>query len=93
MLEAIAADIRKGLVGKSFEGSMTFDCGADGVVVLDNGRVDTQAQPTDCTLRLSSDNLKKLLRGDLNPMTAVMMGKIKVSGDMSVALRLGKLIG
>jgi len=93
MLEDIAADIRKGLDGKSFNGSLKFDCGTDGVVILDNGRVSTEEQPTDCALRLSTENLKKLLRGQLNPMTAVMMGKIKMSGDMAVAMRLGKLIG
>ncbi len=93
MLEKIAEDIRKGLGGKRFEGSMTFDCGSDGVIVLDNGLVSTLDQSTDCTLRLSTDNLSKLLRGQLNPMTAVMLGKIKVSGDMAVAMRLGKLIG
>ena len=93
MLEDIATGIREGLNGKTFEGSMTFDCGPDGVIVLDNGAVSTEAQPTDCTLRLSTENLKKLLRGQLNPMTAVMMGKIKISGDMGVAMKLGKLIG
>ncbi len=93
MLEDIAADIRKGLNGKSFDGSLKFDCGDDGVVILDNGDVKTADQDTDCTLRLSTENLKKLLRGQLNPMTAVMMGKIKISGEMGVAMKLGKLIG
>ncbi|WP_065334771.1 SCP2 sterol-binding domain-containing protein [Tritonibacter mobilis] len=93
MLEQIATDIRDGLDGKNFDGSLKFDCGTDGVIILDNGSVTTQDQPTDCTLRLSTENLKKLLRGQLNPMTAVMMGKIKISGDMGVAMKLGKLIG
>ncbi len=93
MLEDIADDICKGLDGKRFDGSLKFDCGDDGVIILDNGHVATRDQPTDCTLRLSTDNLKKLLRGQLNPMTAVMMGKIKISGDMAVAMKLGKLIG
>ncbi|MCG7628303.1 SCP2 sterol-binding domain-containing protein [Epibacterium sp. MM17-32] len=93
MMEEIATDIRNGLDGKSFDGSLKFDCGSEGVIVLDNGNVTTQEQATDCTLRLSIENLKKLLRGQLNPMTAVMMGKIKISGDMAVAMKLGKLIG
>jgi len=32
-----------------------------------------------------------LLTGDLNPMTAFMSGKIKVDGDMGVAMKLQKL--
>ena len=41
-LEEIAEGIRKGLTGKSFEGTLKFDCGADGVVVLAEGTADTQ---------------------------------------------------
>lgn len=92
-LEDIAQGIRTGLTGKTFDGSLKFDCGDDGVIVLSQGDATTQDRDTDCTLRLSADNLQKLLAGKLNPMTAVMMGKIKVSGDMGVAMKLSKLIG
>lgn len=92
-LEEIAQGIRGGLQGKSFDGSLKFDCGDDGVIVLRDGDATTSDAETDCTLRLSTENLKKLLTGKLNPMTAVMMGKIKISGDISVAMKLGKLIG
>ncbi|KIC20558.1 SCP2 sterol-binding domain-containing protein [Leisingera sp. ANG-Vp] len=91
-LDEIAAHIKNGLTGKSFDGSLKFDCGEDGVIVLANGDASTIDRDTDCTLRLSPENLTKLLTGKLNPMTAVMMGKIKISGDMSVALKLSKLI-
>ncbi|CUI01330.1 SCP2 sterol-binding domain-containing protein [Leisingera aquaemixtae] len=91
-LEDIAAGIRDGLTGKTFDGSLKFDCGDEGVIVLSQGDATTLDRDTDCTLRLSADNLQKLLAGKLNPMTAVMMGKIKVSGDMGVAMKLSKLI-
>jgi putative sterol carrier protein len=32
------------------------------------------------------------LNGDLNPMMAVMTGKVKISGDMSVAMKLQNLL-
>ncbi|MFY0308389.1 SCP2 sterol-binding domain-containing protein [Leisingera sp. D0M16] len=91
-LEDIAAGIRTGLAGKTFDGSLKFDCGGDGVIVLADGNATTLDQDTDCTLCLTAANLQKLLAGKLNPMTAVMMGKIKVSGDMGVAMKLSKLI-
>ncbi|EBA16992.1 sterol carrier family protein [Roseobacter sp. SK209-2-6] len=91
-LEEIAEGIRKGLTGKSFEGTLKFDCGADGVVVLAEGTADTQDRETDCTIAISQENLTKLLTGKLNPMTGIMMGKLKVSGDVSTAMKLGKLI-
>ena len=91
-LQQIADGIQSGLAGKSFDGSLKFDCGDDGVIVLKDAAASTEDQETDCTIRISKDNLTKLLTGKLNPMTGVMMGKLKVSGDMGVAMKLGKLI-
>lgn len=92
-LEPIAADIRKALETRKFNGSLTFDCGADGVIVLADGTASTTPQPTDCTLTISRENLLSLLAGKLNPMMALATGKLKLSGDMTVALGLAKLLG
>lgn len=93
MLNQVVERMQKELQTKSFEGSLKFDCGDDGVVVVANGSATTVDQDTDCTIRVSTDNLIKLLTGKLNPMTGVMTGKLKVSGDMAVAMKLGKLLG
>jgi putative sterol carrier protein len=92
-LTDLADRIREGLTGKSFDGSLKFDCGDDGVIVLADGTASTEDRETDCTIRLSRDNLVKLLGGQLNPMTGVMLGKLKVSGDLGVAMGLGRLLG
>ncbi|WP_204112576.1 SCP2 sterol-binding domain-containing protein [Shimia biformata] len=92
-LSDLAANIQSGLTGKTFNGSLKFDCGDDGVIVLADQTATTENRDTDCTIRISQDNLVKLLTGKLNPMTGVMMGKLKVSGDMGVAMNLGKLLG
>jgi putative sterol carrier protein len=91
-LTDLADRIRGGLSGKSFDGTMKFDCGEDGVIVLAEGGASTEDRETDCTIRISRDNLVKLLTGQLNPVTGVMLGKLKVSGDMGVAIGLGKLL-
>ncbi|AYK08532.1 SCP2 sterol-binding domain-containing protein [Brevibacillus laterosporus] len=44
-----------------------------------------------CTLQLSDTNFAKLLRKQLNPTAAVMLGKIKIKGDISLALQLQRL--
>lgn len=93
MLQEIAEGLRKGLADKRFDGSLKFDCGADGVIVLADNTATTQDRETDCTIRISPENLGKLLTGKLNPMTGVMMGKLKISGDMGVAMKLGQLLG
>ena len=35
----------------------------------------------------------KLVKGELNPMMAVMTGKVKIKGDMGVAMKLQSLVG
>ncbi|MFD0982207.1 SCP2 sterol-binding domain-containing protein [Tropicimonas aquimaris] len=91
-LEPIAEIIRTGLDRSDFTDSLKFDCGADGVISLADGKVSMEDSPAACTLTMSAENLDKLVRGKLNPMTAVMMGKIRVGGDPAVAMRLGKLL-
>ncbi len=92
MLQQIVERMQKELQSKSFDGSLKFDCGDDGVIVVDDGTATTEDQDTDCTIRISTGNLVKLLTGKLNPMSGVMTGKLKVSGDMGVAMKLGKLL-
>ena len=92
MLQELLPRLQQGLESKSFDGSLKFDCGEDGVIVLADGTASDQDRDTDCTLRLSADNLMQLLAGKLNPMTAVMMGKIKISGNPKVAMSLADLL-
>ena len=46
----------------------------------------------DCTITASADVLKQLRDGDLNPMMAVMGGKIKIAGDMGLAMKVQSLM-
>ena len=45
----------------------------------------------DCVIRVSLSNLEKLISGDLNPTGAFMMGKLKIDGNMGVAMKLSNL--
>ncbi len=91
-LDDIAARIARRVESTPFEGSLKFDCG-DGVIVMADGTATTTDRPTDCTLKITQDNLVSLLTGKLNPMVAMATGRLKLSGDMGVALRLARLIG
>ena len=84
----------RGKVGEQsgLNATLKFDCGADGVIVLDGksvpNRVHNDDVDTDCTVAISRDNLVALLTGELEPTTGFMMGKFKVTGDMAVAMKL-----
>ncbi|MFG5384267.1 SCP2 sterol-binding domain-containing protein [Yoonia sp. R2-816] len=84
--------MQQGLSRRDFDGSLKFDCGSDGVIVLADNAVSLDDRDTACTIRITADNLAKLITGKLNPMTGVMMGKLKVSGDVTTAMKLGELL-
>jgi putative sterol carrier protein len=42
------------------------------------------AEHPDATAIVDSEDWLKLLRGELNPMTAVLSGKLKIKGDMTL---------
>jgi putative sterol carrier protein len=76
--------------------TLKFDCGADGVAYIDGrsvpNTVSNENKDADCTIAITLDNLNALLSGELEPATGFMMGKFKVSGDMSVALKLQRVV-
>lgn len=76
--------------------TLKFDCGADGVVVVDGravpNTVDNTDRETDCTVAITTDNLTAMLHGALDPVTGFMTGKFTVSGDMSVAMKLQRIV-
>ena len=54
--------------------------------------VDNTDREADCTVAITLENLAALLSGELEPATGFMMGRFKVSGDMSVALKLQRVV-
>ncbi|OIJ14122.1 hypothetical protein BKP35_07945 [Anaerobacillus arseniciselenatis] len=45
-----------------------------------------------CTLQLSDKSLLKLIAGNLNPTIAYMSGKLKVKGELGLALKLQSIL-
>ncbi|MCR6632546.1 MAG: SCP2 sterol-binding domain-containing protein [Magnetospirillum sp.] len=77
-----------------------FDLGGDGVWVVDaRGTSPSLTEGDDgdsdpaCTVKITADNLIKLMDGRLDPMLGYTLGKIKVAGSMGVAMKLVGAIG
>lgn len=95
-LEAVTNEFRQKAadaptIGKTLK--FVFD---EGVVFLDmTGEevdVSNEDKEADCTIITSTETLDKLRQGKLNPMMAVMSGKVKIKGDMGVAMKLQSLL-
>ncbi len=76
----------------SFDGVIKFSCGEDGVLVLDHHRVLTDDVDAPCTVTLSTENLLALIEGDLNPTLGFMQGKLKIDGDLALAMKLADVL-
>jgi putative sterol carrier protein len=71
-----------------------IDFGGDqGAIMLDGAAqqvsdVPSDADAADTTIRVGWDDWQQMAAGQLDGMTAFMMGKLKVEGDMSNAMQL-----
>ena len=60
----------------------------DGEVALAESEADA-----DCVIEASERDFLRIARGEQNPVTAYMLGRVKVRGDVSLAARLRDLFG
>ncbi|MEH6402806.1 MAG: SCP2 sterol-binding domain-containing protein [Sneathiella sp.] len=72
--------------------TLKFDFKGDGIIHVDAETVpnvvSNDDSDADCTIKLSIENFEKLAAGDLDPTTAFMMGKLKIDGNMGIAMKL-----
>jgi putative sterol carrier protein len=67
--------------------SLKFNLKGDGVILINGGEVSNEDKPADLTMTISKDDLEALGAGKLDPMTAVMTGRLQLS-DMGLAMGL-----
>lgn len=58
----------------------------------DSNKITAEDKEADCTITTSVETLMKIKSGDVNPMMAAMTGKIKIDGNMGLAMKLQSLI-
>jgi putative sterol carrier protein len=85
------------LEGGGLPGTVKFVILDEGTVLIDeDGARAPEAPagdaPADCTMTASADTFRGLLDGGINPTAAFMSGKLKVEGDMGLAMKLGALL-
>ncbi len=95
-IQSVVDGIQQRADGANAIGStLKFDFGDEKVYIDGTGEkniVSVDDKDADCTITMTPENFMKLAKGDINPMMALMSGKIKISGDMGVAMKIQSLI-
>lgn len=89
--EAVTA-LNAKLAGADFDGTAKFDIEGEGAVVIDANGARASDEGTDVTLSADVETFQGILSGDTNPTSAFMTGKLKVDGDMGMAMKLASAL-
>lgn len=95
-LEDMTTEIRTKAQSMDANGKkIKIDLKGDGIIFIDGSTtpptISNDDNDADVTLIISEENFEGLMDGSLNPQMAFMMGKLKIDGDMGLALKLGDL--
>jgi putative sterol carrier protein len=97
-LDTLTNDLRGRVTSAPALGhKVKFNLGPDGIIFWDGtgggnqvGNGDAEAETT---ISISSDDFAQLMAGQLDPTMAYMTGKLRIEGDMGVAMKLSGALG
>jgi putative sterol carrier protein len=79
------------------DATIKFDFGEEGIIYIDGlakpNAVSNEDKDSKITIKVSRDNFEKIIDHKLNPKIALMTGRMRLRGDIRIAMRLDKVFG
>ena len=97
-VQQIISQMGSSLGGNSgLGGTLKFDFGTAGSVYVDgksspNTVSDGTGKNADTTISVTLDDFEKMVKGELDGTSAFMQGKLRVAGDMGLAMKIGPVL-
>ncbi|MBE2190690.1 MAG: SCP2 sterol-binding domain-containing protein [Alphaproteobacteria bacterium] len=96
-LDTIISKIRQKMVyANGFDATVLFDLGNNEFIHIDGNQsppeLTTEEKEADVTLETSTDTLNAILDGTQDPNVAFLMRKLKVRGNLKIAMKLNALL-
>lgn len=94
IVEGAVQALNAKLGGRGIDGAVRFVIEGEGSVRVDEdgasaGDGDGDA---DCVMTADAETFQGMLAGEVNPTTAFMSGRLKIEGDMGLAMKLGSVL-
>ena len=75
---------------EGFDSAVKFVIEDIGSIMLDRDGPREGDEEADCTLYAAAEVFARILSGELDPTVAYMSAKLRIEGQIDIALRLGK---
>jgi len=92
-LDAAAAALTAKFAGSDFDATVVFEIEGEGSIRVEGEAVAIGSGPADVTISASLDTFREIFEGELGAPAAYMTGRLKVEGDLGIAMRLGQVLG
>ncbi len=80
------------LDGGGIDGSVKLLIEGEGSVLVDEAGARAEDGPADCVMAADADTFRGMLEGGVDPTGAFMSGRLKIEGDMGLAMKLGSIL-
>ena len=80
-------------MGDGIEGTAKFVLSGEGSIIVDSDGARAGDDEADVTLTADADVFQNILSGDQNPTSAFMTGRLKVDGNMGMAMKMAGQLG
>ncbi len=96
MLTGAIAYLNERLRHEPFDGTVHLVVGEEGCITIDESGA--RACPTDtgggadCTVHADAATFQAVSSGKLDPMSAVLGGRIRIDGEIATVIKLGRIL-
>ena len=93
VITSAVAALNEKMGGAGFDGTAKFAIEDEGSIIIDENGASASDADADVTLSASAEVFQAILEGEENPTAAFMTGKLKVDGDIGLAMKLSGVLG
>jgi len=87
-IEELTNQLRVAVAKGGLNRTVKFDLQGQGMIHLDGSVVTNEDKAADCTIVISKTDFESLAEGKVDGTSLFMAGKMRIDGDMSVAMML-----